>query len=231
MSVILGFDTATEDTAVALSGAGVSEEALLGPKGGRPVHGSALLGAIEAAVDGAGGWGAIDLIAVGIGPGSFTGLRIGISTARALAQSRGLQIAGVPSSSALLAGIAARPAADGRRAIAVLDARRGEVFVAASGPGAPVEPAVCPPDEIGAVLGAELVAGAVAGGEGAVRFRAQIEASGLVVLPDGDAAHRLSAVRICELGASIDPVGREAIRPIYLRRPDAELWRERDGRN
>ena len=59
----------------------------------------------------AGGWAGIEPIAVGVGPGSFTGLRIGVATARALAQARGLPLAGVATTSALLAGIAEDPAA------------------------------------------------------------------------------------------------------------------------
>ena len=55
---------------------------------GRPRHSQVLLAEIERSVDAAGGWERIERIAVGVGPGSFTGLRIGIATARALAQAR-----------------------------------------------------------------------------------------------------------------------------------------------
>ena len=247
MPLIVGFDTATPDTAVATWADGSTTERTLAPVEGRPVHGTELLAAIEELVDAAGGWEAVDSIAVGIGPGSFTGLRIGIATARALAQSRGLPVAGVPSTSALLAGIAATPEASGRRSLAVIDARRGEVFTALGPPpeagGADLsrmdaeisatgqEPVVCAPDELEAKFGPDALANAIAGGDGAVRFRSEIEASGARVLPDGDDANRLSASRICELAAMIEPAGPELIRPLYLRRPDAERWRERDGRN
>ncbi|MFN8151278.1 MAG: tRNA (adenosine(37)-N6)-threonylcarbamoyltransferase complex dimerization subunit type 1 TsaB [Solirubrobacterales bacterium] len=233
--VILGFDTATPDTAVAISGEGEAAERAIGPReDGRPVHNSALLPAIEELVDVAGGWDAVGLIAVGVGPGSFTGLRIGIATARGLAQTRGIAIAAVPSLSALAAGIAATPAAAGRTPLAVIDARRGEVF-AALAPGTeraePSEPVVCPPEELAARIGPEALGSAIAGGDGAVRFRPEFEAAGALVLPGGDAANHLSARWICELGAGIEPVAPELIRPMYLRRPDAERWRERDGRN
>ena len=68
----------------------VVREASVGPGAdGRPRHSQVLLPEIERCVEAAGGWERIDRIAVGIGPGSFTGLRIGIATARALAQARG----------------------------------------------------------------------------------------------------------------------------------------------
>lgn len=245
---ILGFDTATADTAAAVAAGDERIERTIGPAGGRPAHAVALLPAVEELVAAVGGWGSIDLIAVGIGPGSFTGLRIGIATARALAQSRALPVVGVATTSALLVGVAAAPAAAGKPPLAVIDARRGEVFAAtlpgggelgaatAPGGGQPAaaaflaaEPVVCAPAGLPAALGAATPAGAVAGGDGAVRFRAEIEACGALVLPDGDDAHRLSASRICELAAILEPAGPERIRPLYLRRPDAERWRERHG--
>jgi tRNA threonylcarbamoyladenosine biosynthesis protein TsaB len=221
----LAFDTATPDTAVAVSG---GRERLIGPgPDGRPAHAPALLPAIEEAVTEAGGWEAIGLIAVGLGPGSFTGVRIGVSTARALAQSRGLPVAGVVTTSALLAGI--EPGEGGR--LAIVDARRGEVFAAADFGDGSTEPVVAAPHELPASLGIEALAGLRAAGDGAVRFRAEIEAAGAVVPSDGDPAHRISARAICELAAEIEPAGPESIRPLYLRRPDAERWRNRDGGN
>jgi tRNA threonylcarbamoyladenosine biosynthesis protein TsaB len=227
VTVIVGFDTATPDTVVA---AGSGSEVRIGPgEDGRPAHGRALLGAIEEAVTGAGGWEAIELIAVGIGPGSFTGLRIGISTARALGQARGLPIAGVPSTAALLAGIPPAPGGAGR--LALIDARRSEVFAALDTGAGAGEPVVCPPAELAVALGLQSLAGISAAGDGALRFRAEIEAAGAAVLPESEPAHHLSARWICELGAEIEPTEPAAVRPLYLRRPDAERWRERDGSN
>ena len=232
MPLTLGFDTATADTAVAVVGAGDPIESIRGPDpGGRPAHATALLPAIEAAVATAGGWNEIGLIAVGVGPGSFTGLRIGVSTARALAQARGLPIAGVSTLAALASALGDAPEAAGRSRLAVIDARRGEVFVALDAGSGIAEPVVCPPGEIAGSLGSGAVSGALAAGDGSLRFRSEIEAAGIEVLPDVHPAHRLSARRVCLLGAEMMTQDPEQIRPMYLRRPDAERWLERDRRN
>lgn len=232
--MIVGFDTATTDTAVAVVAAGVTRhEATVGAgEDGRPAHGRTLLSLVDAAVGESGGWEEVELIAVGLGPGSFTGLRIGVSTARALAQARDLPLAGVPTTAALAEAARDHPAAAGRFGIGVVDARRGEIFAAidrGEGTGAPV---VCPPEGLAGALGGG-VAGSLAAGEGAVRFRPEIEAAGVEVLDEGDPANRVAASRICLLAANIDagdrpPVGE--LTPIYMRRPDAERWIERNDR-
>jgi len=231
---VLGFDTATEDTAVALLRAEAPHELLCErvvgtPPGERPQHARALMPAIEDCVASAGGWERVALIAVGVGPGSFTGLRIGISTARALAQARGLPIAPVVSLAALARGPGGGPGPGGEPRLAVLDARRGEVFAALyASAGAPLwEPVVCPPDRLAERV-AELDPAPLAVGDGALRFRRELEAAGARVLASQDEAHRIRAEQICLLGLEEEPKPPAAIEPIYLRRPDAELWRERD---
>ncbi len=96
----------------------------------------------------AGGWERVEAIAVGIGPGSFTGIRIGVATARALAQARGLPVAGVPTTAALAAGIGA--GAGERPRLGCVDARRGELFAALLRPGAAIAeaPLVLAPDRL-----------------------------------------------------------------------------------
>ena len=80
----------------------VLHESLLGlSEKGSPQHTTALLGEVERAAEAAGGWDAVERLAVGVGPGSFTGLRVGIATARALALSRGLPVRGVGTLDAL----------------------------------------------------------------------------------------------------------------------------------
>src|SRR5262249_20247142 len=186
VTAVLGFDTATADTAVALvRGGGVLAGSVCGPDpdSGRPVHARALLVAVDRAVAAGGGWGETDRIAVGIGPGSFTGLRVGIAAARALARGRGGPLGGGGTLGGGAGGVLARGGGGGARALAVIDARRGQAFAALYGPGADE---VWPPFVAGADELCERVAGLpsppVAGGDGSLRFRLQLEGAGAVVV-------------------------------------------------
>jgi tRNA threonylcarbamoyladenosine biosynthesis protein TsaB len=211
--MILGLDTATAATAVAVwdPDGTAAERRDDPPEGQRPAHAARLLVLVEEVLAEAGaGWDAVDRIAVGVGPGGFTGLRLGIATARALAQARGLPLAAVSSLAALAAGAAheALPVA------AVIDARRGEVFALV--PGA--EPAALAPAE----LAARLAPGTLAVGDGAVRFREELERAGAAV-PAGDSPlHRVSALQVCRIGAAGEPSDRDALLPDYRREPDAK---------
>lgn len=117
---------------------------------GKPEHAAVLLGEIERAAAAAGGWGAVDLIAVGVGPGSFTGVRIGIATARGVGASAALPVAGVCTLDAI--GSALRERSDETELpslLAVLDARRDEVFAALYSEGERVwEPLVSAPNDL-----------------------------------------------------------------------------------
>ncbi len=121
--IVLGLDTATPSTVAGVLVDDAVFEVRDDPApGARPAHAGRLLAAAEEALEAAGvGWEALDRLAVGVGPGSFTGLRIGIATARALAQARGLPMVGVSTLEAL-----ARGAGDAPLVLAALDARRGE---------------------------------------------------------------------------------------------------------
>jgi tRNA threonylcarbamoyladenosine biosynthesis protein TsaB len=226
---VLGLDTATNDVAVAVTmdGLVVDERRVDAHTGEYPRHARALLGEVESSVGVAGGWERIGLICVGIGPGSFTGLRVGVATARALAQGLARPIAPVVTLEALARGIGEH--APGRRRLAVIDARRREAFAALYGVSGDPEwpPFVGDPDELARRIAA-LDEPPLAAGDGSVRFRAELEAAGAEVLPDTDPAHRISARHICLLGEGATPARPEDIEPMYLRRPDAELWRERD---
>jgi tRNA threonylcarbamoyladenosine biosynthesis protein TsaB len=208
--VILGFDTATPATAVAVwspDGPAV-ERRDDPPPGERPGHASRLLALVDEVV---GDWAAIDRIAVGVGPGGFTGLRLGIATARALAQAKNTPVVGVSSLAALAAGAVDEGAA---HVVAVIDARRGEVFAAAAGEFPPV--ALAP-----AALADRIKPGWLAVGDGAVRYRAELERAGAAVPADGSSLHQISALQVCRLGAAVEPVDRDALLPDYRREPDA----------
>jgi len=230
MGVVLGIDAATADAAVALARDGqvLSEAAVPPGPEGRPQHSRVLLPQVERAVEAGGGWDEVERIAVGIGPGSFTGLRIGIATARALAQARGLPIAGVGSLAALARGISEHPDAKGS-ALPVLDARRGQVFAAIyEGDGAEVwPPLVAEPEELVRRL-REVDSPLLAAGDGSVRFAAELEAAGVAVASPDDPVHRIAARHVCALGETAAGEAPERIEPIYLREPDAKRWQQRD---
>jgi tRNA threonylcarbamoyladenosine biosynthesis protein TsaB len=165
-------------------------------------------------------------LAVGVGPGSFTGLRIGIATARGLSVSLGLPVAGVCSLDAIGRGMG--EAGLGGDRLAVLDARRGEVFAAlySERGGRIWEPLVCRPEELEKRVAA-LATAPPAAGSGAVRFRHELARHGVRIADDADPVHRVAARHICALAAASEDGG--PLAPIYLRPPDAERWRERDS--
>jgi len=227
---LLGIDTSTAGTAVALRlGDGTAREARDDPPAGaHPGHATKLLALAEPLLAEAGiGWNELDRIAVGVGPGTFTGLRVGVTTARGLAQSLDVELVGVGSLAAL-----AEPALAQGRVLAVLDARRGEVFAAAfergrdGRPVAAADPVALVPERLRGLLGgAGAGEGSIAVGDGAVRYRGQAEAAGARVPADGDPVHLVTGAAVCRLGAHLHP--ETAVVPDYRRRPDAELALER----
>jgi tRNA threonylcarbamoyladenosine biosynthesis protein TsaB len=238
--IVLGLDTATAATAVGLrlADGSVVERRDDPPPGAHPGHATRLLGMIaEALGQGGVSWEQVERIAVGLGPGTFTGLRVGVATARGLAHSRGVELVGVSSLRALALGALEGPPgeSDGGRAevaVAVIDARRGEVFAApyVRGPEAvpralAVPVALAPEGLIGLVAGArEPAAGRwLLVGDGAVRYRELLSGGGLEVAA-GVPLNRVSGAAVCALGAVAvpDPRGGGVV-PDYVRRPDAEL--------
>ena len=226
MSVaIVGIDTATSATSVAVLDGGRSEIELRDdpPGGERPRHAETLLPLLEQALAQAGiGWERVGRICVGTGPGGFTGLRLGISTARALSQGHDLPLVGVSSLEALASGI---DPVNAEPVLAVIDARRGEVFAAAyRHHRTTMKPTAIAPADLAERLAAGREPGRspmIGVGDGAVRFRAELERAGLTVPSDGSPAHRVSALMICRLGREREPVDRDSLLPDYRREPDA----------
>jgi tRNA threonylcarbamoyladenosine biosynthesis protein TsaB len=227
--LVVGVDTATDHAVVGATADGVVvREASIDPgPDGRPRHAQVLLAEIERSVEAAGGWPRIDRIAVGVGPGSFTGLRIGIATARALAQARDLPLAPVGSLAALARGMSEPGAGDGP-VLPVFDARRSEAFAALFEQGDEVwPPFVSPPEQLAERV-RDLDQAPLAAGDGALRFAAELEAAGATVAPPESSIHRVAARHVCALGEAAAEAPTDQIQPLYLRPPDAKRWRERD---
>ena len=214
--IVLGLDTATPATAVALAvhGAPPMERRDDVEVGARPRHTERVLELAAELLREAGvGWEEIELVAVGVGPGGYTGLRIGLSTGRGIARAAGARLAGVGTLRALAEPLGSRPA------VTVLDARRGEAFVAAfAGSSELLSPRVCAPSEL-AGWAAAGGPSALAVGDGALRFSSFLEAGGTAVAPADSALHRVSAAAICRLAIAGHLT---AAIPDYQRVPDAE---------
>lgn len=222
--LVLAVETATATASVALWRGGE----LLGERGapeGAPAA-AVLLPALDALLgEAALGLDAVDAFAVSVGPGSFTGLRIGVATVKGLAFGTGRPAVAVPTLQALAA---AAPA--GGPAAAVLDARRGEVYAAGFEEGG--APAAWLPEGVypAANLVERLPPGCRVVGEGvavcAGALRAAPDATRVLVPPPegrARAAHvGALAARVLAAGGVHDPA---ELVPRYVRRAEAEVKR------
>ena len=216
---ILGFDTSTAaSTAAVLTPDGAVFEVAPPPARllERPAHAAELLPAVGEVLERAGlAFGDLDAIAVGVGPGTFTGLRIGVATARALGKANDVPLRAVSSLAALAAGMA-----DGQR-LPLIDAKRGELYAALfDGDAERWSPCVSNVEDL---LGRLRDAGVtpLAAGDGSLRFRDELEAAGVVVVPAESPLHVVSAGHLCRLALSAPDVAPEQVVPDYLREPDA----------
>ena len=168
----------------------------------------------------------IDAIVVGVGPGGFTGLRIGIATALGLGQALRVPVTGASTLEALALGLA-EVAPAGAVLVPVLDARRRELFAAAyrSRLGDGLEellgPSALPPAELARILSG-LGDEAWLGGEGVEAGGDELEGPGLRRVLEGAVAHRVRAAALARRVAA--GAGLPA-RPVYARLPDAEVNR------
>jgi tRNA threonylcarbamoyladenosine biosynthesis protein TsaB len=217
---LLGIDTSTPAaTAAVLRDDGAAFEVAPPPERLQrpPAHATELMPAVAVVMERAEvDWSELDGIAVGVGPGTFTGLRIGIATARALATAAELPLRRVSSLAALAAGI------DSLVRLPLIDARRGEVFAALyEGEREFWPPLVTRPEDLIEQLG-NASATPLAAGDGSLRFRGMLEEAGIPVEPDHSPAHVVSALSICRLGQGAPDEPPEAVLPEYLREPDAK---------
>jgi tRNA threonylcarbamoyladenosine biosynthesis protein TsaB len=218
---VLGFDTSTAATSVCLLRADgetfeliPDKEALLGP----PRHARELMPGVARVMGEAGvGYRDLDALSVGVGPGTFTGLRIGVATARALAHAHEIPLHPVSSLAALAAGI------DAELRLPLIDAKRGELFAALyRGEEELWPPFAATPVQL-VERAREGSVTAMAAGDGSLRFRDQLEAGGIEVGPAG--AHAVRGLHVCRLAARVPAVPPESVVPNYLREPDAKPQR------
>ncbi len=228
--VILALETATRDGSVALWDHGVCRAR----SGDDPrTHGERLPNELldwlaahgRALAD-------VDVFAVIAGPGSFTGLRVGIAAVQGLALASARPVAAVGTLDAL-ARDALRHAASGTIVAPCLDGQRGEVFVAAfestgAAPRVVVEPmSATPADAAARILESAAGRAVQLVGRGAVRYAAVFEAAFervSVVDPGAPLAAAAAEIAAADPGRAGPP---HALRPIYVRRPDAWIARDR----
>lgn len=231
--LILGIETATEQVSVAIGG----HEGVLGlfevTRGRR--HAETLVPAIEFLCRQADieieEFGAI---AVDVGPGLFTGMRVGIAAARSMAQALRIPMIGISSLDLL-----AFPLRLSDRVIAsVIDARRGEIFYAfyrqvPAGVQRVSEPRVGRVDDLVADL-LDRGQDVVCVGDGALRYRNEITDGLRVEFAEQYLGHPSAAplVQLAHAKAMReDWVHHSLLAPMYLRRPDAQInWETRSGR-
>jgi tRNA threonylcarbamoyladenosine biosynthesis protein TsaB len=213
--LILALDASTPVTTVALARGDDREVLAEASTSGRGAS-EALLPAVQAALDLAGEeLDSVGLLLAGVGPGTFTGIRIAAATARALAAGAGIALA----RNSTLDALAAPALSCSSDVLAVVDARRGQVFARRFSGTGPTTGVFCvTPDEL-AVEGEPVLVG-----DGAVRYREVLARLGRIP-SDGSPLHRVTAAGHV-VSADLTPVDPEELVPIYVREPDAEVRRD-----
>jgi tRNA threonylcarbamoyladenosine biosynthesis protein TsaB len=194
-------------------------------------HAESLLPMVERVLAAAGlARGGIDAVAAAIGPGGFTGIRVGLAAAQGIALGLGAPLIGVSSFAAVAAAMPAAGGDDARLLLVALDSRRADLYVQlfALDRGMPLAvPAAILPDRL-----ADHIAGIVKGasvliaGDAAEAAAAALGRGFAVALPSAPDALGVAAAARRQLGtaAALDPV-----RPLYLRPPDVTLPKRRQA--
>ncbi len=233
MKLTLAIDTATDQVGVALGGPdGIVAELSL--RQGRR-HGEVLAPAIESVMRLSGGsLEQVQQVAVDVGPGLFTGLRVGVATAKALASALDLPVVACTS-----LDILAHPhRMSGGPVASLVDARRGEIFWAMYQPDLEgdamvqtTEPAVCNPDAVRVALEEAVREGGapiLVTGDGARRYADQLAAVQGLRMAGPEHDHP-SASALIALGATRPAIEGQKVAPCYLRGPDVRIgWTQRD---
>ena len=215
--MILALDASTPVTTVAVARGNARDHEVLAEVSTTDRGASeTLLPAVQAALDLAGEeLHSAELVLAGVGPGTFTGIRIAAATARALSAGTGMALA----RNSTLDALAAPALSCSPDVLAVLDARRGQVFARRFSDSGPTTGIVCVRPEELAVEGEPVLVG-----DGALRYREDLARLGHIP-PDGSALHRVTAAGHI-VSADLTPVDPEDVVPIYVREPDAEVRRD-----
>ena len=213
--LILALDASTSVTTVALArgnGPQVLAEISVTARGASET----LLPAVHAALELAGeDLGSVARVLTGVGPGTFTGIRIAAATARALSAGTGIPL----SKNSTLDALAAPALSCSEDVLAMLDAKRGQIFARRYSKVGPTTGIYCLRPEELSVEGGPFVVG-----DGAVRYREDLSGLGRIP-PDGSPLHRVTAVGHV-ISADLTLVSPEELVPIYVREPDAEIRRD-----
>ncbi len=217
---ILGIDTSTAASAACVlraDGQAFELEPAAAALEEAPDHSRQLMPGVARCLEESGlRYADLDVVAVGAGPGAFTGLRIGVATAHALARAHGAELRSV-SSLAALALCIEEPVT-----LPLIDARRGELFAALyEGDREIMEPFAAAPQAVVARVVATQK-NPFAAGNGSVRFREVLETAGIRVAAPGSRAHVVRGLAVCRLAASAGATPGESVLPDYLRLPDAK---------
>ena len=159
--------------------------------------------------------GSVARVLTGVGPGTFTGIRIAAATARALSAGTGIPL----SKNSTLDALAAPALSCSEDVLAMLDAKRGQIFARRYSKVGPTTGIYCLSPEELSVEGGPFVVG-----DGAVRYREDLSGLGRIP-PDGSPLHRVTAVGHV-ISADLTLVSPEELVPIYVREPDAEIRRD-----
>jgi tRNA threonylcarbamoyladenosine biosynthesis protein TsaB len=216
---VLGIDTSTAVSAACVlrsDGEAFEVRPAVDALSARPAHSAELMPAVADCLNRAGlGYPDLDAIGVGVGPGAFTGLRIGVTTARALAHAAGVELRPVSSLAALAAGIGER------EQLPLIDARRGELFAALYEDGVErLGPFAATPEGVAERV-RETGLDPLAAGDGSVRFSDVLQEAGVRIAAAGSPSPPVRGVSICRAAADAPATPPEAVLPQYLRLPDA----------
>ena len=213
--LILALDASTPVTTVALArenGREVLAEISVTARGASET----LLPAVHAALELAGEeLGSVERVLAGVGPGTFTGIRIAAATARALSAGAGIPL----SKNSTLDALAAPALSCFEDVLAMLDAKRGQIFARRYSKVGPTTGIYCLRPEELSVEGGPFVVG-----DGAVRYREDLSGLGRIP-PDGSRLHRVTAAGHV-MSADLTLVSPDELVPIYVREPDAEVRRD-----